>query len=137
MLAHIQHHGLVIVHEGGVPPWTIRPVEGGLEIQAPSRATGQKAATRFLRSELFDQVVLLVVGFNSRVPARVTGPAVVWSYADGHGMKLYAILRRSSTAELWTPGHHGHGPGTTRHLIVHADGMVTASLRPSALEVKL
>lgn len=92
---------------------------------------------KLLREEDFPKVVVAAWNFNARQPATITGDAVAWKYADGHGCRLVAILRRGKEAELWIPGHHGHGPGTRTKLTISADGQITETELPSARIVEI
>ena len=123
--------GLVIDTDLQGKPY-LRVFPDGVEVEVASRARAAKRATVFLPRESFEKVVLFRRKFNARTPATITGPAVAWSYADGHGMELVAVLRRGAEFELWLPGHHGHGPGTRYRGRVEADGAVRLERLPSA-----
>ena len=110
----------------------MRVFPDGVEVEVASRARAAKRATVFLPRESFEKIVLFRRGYNSRTPGTISGPAVAWSYADGHGLELVAVLRRGAEFELWLPGHHGHGPGTRYRGRVEVDGTVRLERLPSA-----
>ena len=106
------------------------PNQKGIEIGVPSAGRGASSARYVLRTEAAEKVAFLMEGFNSRrSEGSITGPGVVWSYADGHGMKLGAVLKRGSKSVMWLPGHHGHGPGQTCDVLANDDGTVTVTER--------
>ncbi|CAB1129552.1 protein of unknown function [Candidatus Hydrogenisulfobacillus filiaventi] len=109
----------------------IVPVMGGVEIHAACRASAARVASTFLREEDFSRVVVLRRGYNAMTAATIVGSAVVWSYADHHGMELVAVLRRGGEFEMWLPGHHGHGPGARWRGVVREDGSIDWRRLPS------
>jgi len=121
---------LMVDTDAGQYPWpadAYRPridvVRGGVEILA-GHAAGAVGYQRFLREQDYPRVVVLRWGYNSRKAATISGPAVAWSYADGHGMEMVAVLRRGESFRLWVPGSHSHGPGQTWYGAVGADGVI-------------
>lgn len=109
----------------------VEDVEGGIRVGVSSCATMKGRASIFLTTEQLNRCVLLRVGFNARNAATITGDAVRWAYADGHGMCLAAVLT-PGTAELWVPGHHGHGPGSKIRLELTESLELTAVPLPGA-----
>jgi CRISPR-associated protein Csx16 len=104
--------------------WWPTKMPGGYRVSVGSRATGH--ASRFIPYAKAREVGVFVAGFNSRTPAAVSGPGVLWSYSDGHGMQVIAILSRGGEAELWMPGHHGHGAGRKYILRCDAAGKISS-----------
>lgn len=115
----------------------LRPVVGGMEFSVPCRASSAHEARVFIPEEKFDRTVVAMWAFNARTPASISGQAVAWSYADGHGMRLGAVLRRGGEFELWLPGYHSHGPGERYRGSVSPDGEVSLVPLPTAKEVQL
>jgi CRISPR-associated protein Csx16 len=113
--------------------WSATKMPGGYRVSVGSRATGD--ASRFIPYARVLEVGVFVAGFNSRTPAAVSGPGVLWSYSDGHGMQVIAILARGSDAELWMPGHHGHGAGRLYILRCDAAGKISSCELNSQKEI--
>lgn len=102
------------------------PAQRGLRLSVKSCARAVGAAQKVIRAEEAENIAFFSETFNSRRSvARIIGDGVVWSYADSHGMVLGAVLRRGTTANLWLPGTHGHGPGTNYLVTAANDGTVT------------
>lgn len=127
--------GLILDSDGGYVE--VEEVAGGVEIAAKCRETARGSARRFLATDDYASVVVLRRRFNATSAATVSGPAVVWSYADGHGMEILAVLRRGFEFVLWTPGHHGHGPGTSLAGEVMPTGEIRWAKLPSAKRIIL
>jgi len=115
----------------------VRRVEGGYMIQMPSAARNAGDARIFIPDNYVDRVVFLTKHYNARSSAKISGPAVLWSYADGHGMELGAVLERGKEFTLWVPDHHDHGPGEKYKGFVGTDGEISCKKLPTAPFLKL
>lgn len=115
----------------------VRRVEGGYMVQMPSSARNAGEARIFIPDNYVNRVVFMTKDYNAYEPAKVSGPAVLWSYADGHGRELGAVLERGKEFTLWVPDHHDHGPGEKYKGFVGADGNITYKKLPTAPFLKL
>lgn len=115
----------------------VRRVEGGYMVQMPSSARNAGDARIFIPDNYVNRVVFLTKHYNAANAAKISGPAVLWSYADGHGMELGAVLERGKEFTLWVPDHHDHGPGEKYKGFVGMDGEISYKKLPTAPFLKL
>jgi len=105
-----------------------------------SRARMARSARKAIRIGKLRLVVVLD-GFNARSAAYVkvlNNVEEIWSYADGHGMTfgfLGIIQAFPAQADYWLPGHHDHGPGRVRRVIITAKDIYYTSIDADVYEL--
>jgi hypothetical protein len=103
---HSLIEGLVILGFGRQPE--LHAVADGVVIRAKSRGKMKDMATCHISQADFSKIVIIRIGYNSRSSATIDGDGVVWSYADGHGMELVAVVRRGTEIVIKAPGHYNY-----------------------------
>ncbi len=104
--------------------------DGGYTLEVPGYRSSRGSSSIYINPEHVDKITVLVQPFNAYSPAKVEGPAVLWSYADGYGKVLGAILIRNREFVMWVPGTHDHGPGEKYRGFVGSDGSISWSELP-------
>ena len=111
--------------------------DGGYTLEVPGYRSSRGSSSIYINPEHVDKITVLVQPFNAYSPAKVEGPAVLWSYADGHGMELGAVLERGKEFTLWVPDHHDHGPGEKYKGFVGTDGEISCKTILSAEQARI
>ncbi|GGA59661.1 hypothetical protein GCM10007416_35790 [Kroppenstedtia guangzhouensis] len=102
----------------------------GVEIRCPSRGRMKNTATAYVAAKNLSRCVLLVRGCGGRRAGIIEGPAVKWSYSDGHGGTLWAVLERGKSFNMSIPPGF-HGPMKKSRGYVHPDGRIEWEEEPS------